>query len=753
MAEDKKIFPWGLHPMSDWITEEFSRRTQEVNLNPVTSTEGTRNVYSGPRTAWARVFSNGISGLAPDLQGFVMGGTDGFDQSYGFTADKKVTIGVDAFGKKHSVNANGDWSYSRPDNPNKTRTDFPHRPPPSLVSVETEFAGGGNSSFNALCRKTKITWKCYSLNQLEYMTPYFLTPRITCLVEWGWNNYDTVSLVDLTDIEWLYGIFEGKEEYTIDWIKASNGNYDLAMGFITDYGYTLNSAGGYDCYTVITNANYLIEGLSYQNAQSSKKDPADSKKTIQLKDFTEFVFKDMDNLEIKNKTKDKKETAEILKIKTTGKIFRDGDEMWMKMDLVKDIINTFFKRKFLDKDGKEVNVGISELDIKDVPICAHPALKSTNKNILIPNQFAPRFVTKDPKTKAQNSLKGKSVGTGEYFTLFPDIEKLVRENNFEDSYDDIRSVINKSGRSFPMYKKYDGGDNRGAPAGYWGYLEDVYVSAKLFKGLVQKNETVLKLIEELLQHISEALCNISQLQCRPSTLSSSIYTVYDTSFSPIRTVKDAASLPRITIGSVNSAFLRSADFSVKLSGEMANQMVMQSASGRELPDGFGTMNLDPKSMKVSRFAKGDRMFERGVLPPDKITDSDNKKPSESKYKRKFTPENKQEFYVYKHGSGKDAAYRILAEQNQSFLKNILMDTKDKRTMYNNNGLMPGTNFTMELLGIGGITFLSQFTLDHVPNSYNYENAVWQVSDVKQKVENKTWTTTVVAQARPLTSIE
>ena len=67
--------------------------------------------------------------------------------------------------------------------------------------------------------------------------------------------------------------------------------------------------------------------------------------------------------------------------------------------------------------------------------------------------------------------------------------------------------------------------------------------------------------------------------------------------------------------------------------------------------------------------------------------------------------------------------------------------------------MPGTNFTMELLGIGGITALSQFTLDHVPSSYNYERCVWQVSDVKQKVENKIWTTSVTAQARPLTSIE
>lgn len=751
---DNKIFPWGLHPMPDWIGEEFSRRSQEVNMNPSETYEGTTDVYSGPRTAWARVFSNGISSLAASgSEGFVMGGTAGFDESYGFTDGGLVTIGVDAYGKKHTVDSDGYWTLTKGSASNKFRTDNPHRPPPSIVSVETEFSGGGNSSFNALCRKTKISWKCFSLSQLEYLTPYFLTPRITCLVEWGWNNYDTVSLVDLTDINWLYGIFEGREDRTLDWIKASNGNYDLAMGFITDYGYSINEFGGYDCFTVITNANYLIEGMSYQNSQTYKKDPVDPKKTLQLKDFTEFVFKDMENLEIKNKPKSKTEVSETLKISTKGKVFKDGGDTWLRMDLISDIINTFFNRKFLDKDGKELNTGITQLDIKNVPICAHPALKSTRKEILIPNQFAPRFVTKDSKTKEKNSLRGKSVGTGEYYSLFPDIEQLVKENNFEDSYDDIKTVINKTGRSFPMYSKYDAGDNKGADVGYWGYLEDVFVSTKLFANLVGKNETLLKLVEELLQIVSEAMCNISQLQCRPSTSSSTIYTVYDTNFSPIRTVRDAENLLRITLGSVNSAFLKSADFSVKLSSEMSNQMIMQSASGKDLPDSYGSMNIDPKSMKVSRFARGDRMFERGVIPPGRTTPSDNKKPEESKYKRKFDPNNKKEFYTFKGGTGADASYYILAEETSTFLKTILLDTKDKRTMYNNNGLMPGTDFTMEVLGIGGITFLSQFTLDHVPSSYNYENAVWQVTGVKQKIENKSWTTTITAQARPLTSIE
>lgn len=740
----KQIFPWGLHPLEPWIKDELDRRTREYGSDPL----GTP--YSGPKTAWVRVFSNGISSMAnTGLQGFVMGGTEGFDESYGFSADNYITIGVDAYGKPHEIGSMTGEAIVN--DKTKLFSDLPHRPPPSIVSIDTEFSGGANSGFNALCRKTKITWKCYSLTQLEYLTPYFLTPRITCLVEWGWNHYDTISLVDLTDIEWLYGIFEGTPKYTSDWVEESNGNYDLAMGFITDYGYSINEFGGYDCFTTITNANYLVEGQSYQNKQSYQTDPTDKTKTVQLKDFTEFTFNDIDNLIINNKPSNKKDAVEELKIKTSGRVFKNEKDVWMKMDLVVDIINKFFSIKFLDKDGNNTNVGASSFDVKDIPICSHPALKSTNKNILIPNQFSPRFVTKDAKAIQINSLNNASIASGQYYTLFPDIKDVMTKFGFDESYDDIKSIINKSGNSFPVYEKYPSSDGTGPTAGYWGYLQDVYISVELFKALVKKNETILKLIEELLQHISEAMCNICQLQCRPAERNGTIYTVVDANFSPINTVKDAKSLLKITIGSVNSAFMKSAEFSVKLSGEMSNQMVMQSASGKDLPEKYGTANYDAKTMEISKFSRGDRLFDRGVIPQENAKPSNNTdKNGQTKLKRMFNSENKKEFYVH---ITPDKKVHILAETGPSFLKAVLLNTKDKRAVYTNNGLMPGTKFTMELLGIGGITALSQFTLDHVPSSYNYERCVWQVSDVKQKVDNKVWTTSVTAEARPLTSIE
>jgi hypothetical protein len=755
MADNKQIFPWGLHPMEPWIKEELDRRASEYDLNPTSNIQTEK--YSGPKTAWGRVFSNGISKLAEDREGFVMGGTEGFDESYGFGSDGKVTIGVDAMGLNHEIDSTYDKSQNG-------LPDFPHRPPPSIVSIDSEFSGGSNSSFNAMCRKTKITWKCFSLAQLEYLTPYFLTPRISILVEWGWNHYKTESLTNLLRIDDLYSIFQGNPEIISKKIKDSNGNYDLAMGFITDYTYSLNEFGGYDCTTTITNANYLIEGKSYHNRNDNAPNKNDKTKKTKIKDFIEFVFDNLDNLsEEKNNSKkfpSKNSAYDNFNLSIKGKIFKTEKQKYLKMDLVAEILNKFFEIKMLDGSSIEKS-SIGTFDISDVLMNAHPALKSTSENFIIPNQFAPRFVTTpDQKTKVVDGKKLTEAKTpsGDYYNLFPNIKTIMADNNFDEKYDDLIEALNEGGaisESFPRYYNYTDDNTNSTAAGYWGYLSDIFISVSHFKYLVNKNDTQLKLIEELLQSISEATCNICQLQLQ-SNIGSTNCRPHDVNFSTRNTTKDAENLMRISIGSINSAFIKSADFSVKLSGEMSNQMVMQSASGKELPEGYGTSNYDAKTMKVSQFAYGDRMFDRGVIDVI-VSDKSEKTPDhKNKYIRLFT-ENNSNLVVYetkkvKTGEKEKRKY-ILAEKNPNYIKTIILDSTDKKAVYTNNAIMPGTEFKMELLGIGGITFLSQFTLDHVPSSYNYERCVWQVSQVSQKIENKIWTTSITAQARPLTSLE
>jgi hypothetical protein len=762
-----KFVPWGLHPMPKWIITELENRGKEYGINP-SPTE--TNPYSGPRTAWVRVFSNGISKLAENKEGFVLGGTEGFDESYGFTQDGKVTIGVDAFGVPHKIDSG--FFYTGDGN---EHADLPHRPPPSVTSLECDFMGGQNASFPSLCRKIRINWQCHSLGQLNYLEPYFLTPRISVLAEWGWNNYDTTALIDLTDKEWLYGVFSD-QSYTTEMIELAKGNYDLGMGYITDYGYSINEAGGYNCFTTITNANFLIEGGSYQNASITGKDSGDPSGSVKLKDFNEFVFNDMGNLEIR-RAGGGEYRAPAIRLNTSGSnlVFRPGNnpesrkvsdgkaneqkKVWIRMDMIASIINKFFSLRMLNKDSGNTGVSICQFNIENVVINAHPAIKSVSENVLLPNQFAPRFVAKSsgslpPRRERVSSENMFVAGDMRYLNLFPSVESFIKDNQFTYEYDDLKKAINpdSTGHSFPVYQPYVPTNSQNGilpgtiPSGYWGYLSDVFIQLDFFKKLVSENDTVLKLIESLLQHISQAMCNIAQLKVTPGPVST-YYTVVDTNFTSIKTKSHASLLPDIMVGSTNSSFLKSAEMDVKLSVEMSNQMIMQSATGKDIPEGYGRGNFDPKTAKVSRFAMGDRLFDIGVYDTTGPSKLDPKNNTKFGLTRAYTKGS--DFYDYVTGTGADRRRYILFEKNPDLMRSVLNDKRDKNASHIHNPIMPGTTFRFEILGLGGIMYLSQFTLSNVPNTYSNEYAVWQVSDVKHKVENKIWTTSVTAHVRPL----
>jgi len=823
MANDiVTVVPWGLHPLPKWIVDELNRRSKEYGQNP-NAENGTP--YSGPRTAWVRFFSNGISKhpKAKDLDGFVMGGTYGFKDSFGFNENNEITIGVDSKGNPHKIPNDRiehllSVSNSR-NNQNRKIMDFPHRPPPSIESVSCEMAGS-NASFPNLCRKITINWKCYSLAQLNYLSPYFLTPRITCLVEWGWNNYDNMSLVDLTDLDWINNMFVDPS-YTLEWIKKSNGNYDAGLGFITDYSFKLNEAGGYDCHTTILNANRLIEGEQIHNKEVTEK-RGDTRTPLQS--FRSFVKDDLnsidsDKLEYRDKRKnlklltkeyeydeelDEKGLDPYVEIGTKDnikeRVFRMSDTsysknkngFWLRMDLVQDIINAFFEIKMVGPK----TATIRQFDIMQTVMVGNPFLKSSNSNILIPNQFAPRFTYQTEKSNPGQISPKPPVG--EYERLFQEKINSLRKNyefgeKDADIFDDLKVAINPSGNSFPVYQNFDipaedGKIAQKLKSGYWGYLKDIFISAEYLRKIVENNDSVLKMIEQLLQGINEAFCQICQLKLIPAEYGNQTYSVYDENMAGAETKNDAADLPIITLGSLDSAFMKSVSFDVKISQEMMNQLVFQSANPNQDPDGSTQTKNVAANPIVSRYSAGDRLYIKGELPTksssvpgavpgtianpatqeertrsiqafaaarDRRVAAAKEEEEAKKKKRKIREEgNENSFLIYyvpdpNNKDEKSLKKYYICEKYKDFL-NYNLTLPNKNAAYLNNGIMPGTTLTLELMGIAGINFLSQFLLDHVPPEYSYTTAVWQISDVRQNIEDKNWTTTITAQVRPLT---
>lgn len=749
------IVPWGLHPLQDWVMKELENRSNEYDQNP---RNDTTKPYSGPRSAWVRVFSNGISSH-PDANGkdgFVMGGVYEFKESYGFNSEKLISLGVDAAGVVHKIPF--DVARSRGQNGIiNVRPDFPHRPPPSLTGISCEM-GGSSTSFPNLCRKITIKWRCFSLAQLNYMIPYFMTPRISCLVEWGWNNYNIESLVDLQNKEELNKMFVDPA-LNIERIKKSNGNYDIGMGFIFDYGYSLNDAGGYDCYTTIINVNKTIEGEQIDNKEIKQKQ-GDAFSPV--KSFKEFAEKNL--LSIDNDSKVYVDMRKDLALEKTTpikkRIFRidkkKSDEnkstgLWLRMDLVQDIINAFFQ---IEMEGEKTAI-IRSFDINDTKISANPFLKSINRNVLVPNQYAPRFTIEDSSSQEKAPPR---IENGTYNSLFKKrVDELVSKYGVSDKFDNLKEVLNPDGRSFPIYTE----DIKSADRGYWGYLTDLYIDAEFFRKIILNQDSLLKLLEQLLQSINESLCQICQLRLISAEYGNAKYSVIDQSLPGITKKSDAANFPRIVLGAMDSAFLLSAKFNVKLSSEMMSQLIFQSADPSKDKDGATPSKNVKAEPIISRYSEGDRLYKLGILKTTVRADSgptltggvNRDLEAEKAQVEKIKAErNEKNFFIYfKQDSNGEITKYFMCEPAKDFM-NYILTQPDQKAPYLNGSIMPNTRLELVFLGISGINYLSQFVLDHAPEPYDFTSAVWQVSDVKQNVDEKEWKTTVIAEVRPLSAL-
>ena len=223
--------------------------------------------YKGPMTSWVRVCSNGTGQvrnsrvprsklLTQDkYNGFILDGGSGFGETYGFEEQigmlkaSDMRIGRDVNNRpilirdsfldisKYSING----------------TESPiGLPAPGIKSVSVR----NNGNFMTECT---VNFTCHGLAQLEFLFPFFLTPGIHMFVEFGWNNFNTKSLLPLENVNLLRGEIQDPKKF-LQRYYDSNGNYGLVQGGILDYGYSSQDNITYDCFFKILDTQGLFAG-------------------------------------------------------------------------------------------------------------------------------------------------------------------------------------------------------------------------------------------------------------------------------------------------------------------------------------------------------------------------------------------------------------------------------------------------------------------------------------------------------------
>ena len=504
MATTPDNRPWAPNPIPDWIIKEFRRRQNDIGLEYPAAAgsvtwddDGNWQNYKGPLTPWVRVFSNG-TGKAdgksnyPEKSGFILQGGYGFDKSYGTTLNgstlsNKNVLGYDAEGNEHTLDLLSDGNVvSFPNSlSNDKRAVQKFLPVPGITSIDAVIQ-------KERIRKITINWKCYGYAQLEYMTPYFLSPKISAFVEFGWNHFNPASLLDLRNtgdnLKKLSELFtvSGSVLYNKN-IRESYGLYDVTMGIVSGFDFSSQDGITFDCKTEILSkhANYsgvLVNGGTktesddkQTNVQSSFAAYLEKRVTKlpscikQGKNFFEkldiddaisgsFIVKDFYMDGGVRKVEDrffagrKKEYGDASSMKGKSKYdwdYSDQKDIWVTFGFLVELANLFFKQPIGINKSDIKPFDLYEIETSDVVIGAHPNLISCDGNVLlIPNAKAPKFNAgiyyPQPEDPEDNDYqKQYNFGNSSIFSSMP--EKKIVDYNKLDPYDRTVAKILRTG--------------------------------------------------------------------------------------------------------------------------------------------------------------------------------------------------------------------------------------------------------------------------------------------------------------------
>jgi hypothetical protein len=802
------LIPWEPCNFPEQLQSELNRRKVNRNLVYIhgekggwQSDSGEWEKYRGPMTPWVRFCSNGFGrefeddGVTPlpaskIKPGFVFFGGKDFYSGYGFKKSNndiaEEIIGyLPDTGTPHII-----------ENDLKTSHYPIHVPAPEIEKVTVTIQ-------KELYRRASIDWVCFSKKQLEYMTPYFLVPGITCILEWGWNHFDPQSLLNLADINGLKNFNNNPYPLYTDHILKSRGNYDVIFGKITHFEWS-TEGNKIKCKTEITSQDRIYSGLiidaSAVNITTGKGSEEDVKPLDNLPEFIDNVltkFKDVVNTDprlipqladftnylIKYHPDNWKEYAygvfwgrDLSNVSPfkKGNAKEDFDRknpngpMWINLGLLVEIMN-YHSAPATGFKGKE----LFRIDIDDVVISGHPNLISTDGTVLlIPNYEAPHYhagnygaLAADEKEydamlNATNPpiVIGKRADAEKQGKLADwKVNKVCKQFKsacFRDNHDEVINWVRylRSGSNntfeFPFKKDVIGdAKSKPYPRRYSGYIKNLYFNVDKLKTLTSKNagiKTYPKLLEKILDEINKAAGNFWDFRLVGGWGKQGLAATDQATMKIVdnRFISTINRGPIYTFDYFDAdSLLQGMSFKPTLSNAQAIRTIYSQTNN---PDKKTTLTNGENELLDYKFR--DRLMidedKKNVFP---------RKPTTARF-----DETMRELQTV---SPKDGVYQVSNESDKRYIRRLvlpspdvlklLLDDGDEEHNPKYTGIMPGIQASFTIQGIGGLRTFMMFLVRNLPEPYSQKNVVFRIVDLQEAIENGKWTTTITAGVIPL----
>lgn len=769
--------PFSSIPIPAYMRKELARRQRSYGLNYQTQNTD-QNDYIGQMSTWIRVSSNGTNGKQ---DGFIFKGGTKFEDVYGVGKNLKTQIGLDYKGVPHVIeNRIGEVNQF-------------HRPCPGIDSVDVTIQKN-------VYRTAFIKWKCHSVEQLNYMTPYLMTPYTTVFLEWGWNNYNQSSLVPIgeygnvaefsktgkieKDGTGMLGFYTNPTLFEKS-VEISEGRYEGMVGHIINYDFTFNpSQMCFDCTTEIASNSKFYFGLSMNNTvhEAEKSDDVFAQSATK-KTVADYICKDIKSTIIsqifkanesgKNLSSPNKKSELDVRIESilmgrafSPKLYRSITKESKTKVSVEDLYITFGCLTDIITEVIKFGRADFKIDISESKITAHPNIISCSENFLIPNSAAPYFspeslidspdrprlpeYSEQPIFKSDRPTKSNS----EADVLLKQVLNVSVRQDISSIINHWRNLQKKSTEDYSFPNKNDP---------YTGNLSDIYLSYSFIESQMNSTPDLKCFLKSICEMLNENIpiwnldvidwygnlsirdmnyFNADELERSKTNLGLTDKDEIVYHFNPF----------------VQNSIVNEFSFNVKLSDAVANMVINQANNHLSDDEQPGTPGVIV-SQRIS-FPRIKDVILKQIEPKigfdttkSEKSDSNDKTSTSLRESPQNIDEKSMSFTLTSpDGKIKKVSRLILpGESGKSRVKQLLNDESIQFSQINTPPI-PGVRVEFTVLGIAGFKTFQVIGVENLPEPYQRGKVVFQIVDVKHSINTEGWRTNVSAIIRPVKSL-
>jgi hypothetical protein len=257
-------------PIPVWIVKQLEKRSKELSVENGASNDNL--LFRANRSSWVRMVSSvdirkDELNDKPTTKEFIRGKADSaLAKEYVLQAG--ISKYVSGPGDKFSYALRNGFEDTY--NPLGYGVDkYGYRPMPGITSVKVTTQGRLGS-----IRSAEIQLKAWTKDQLDIIDTLYFKLGFTMFLEWGHTYYYDQDSTD--------GELKSSEDLSIDPFKIglkkediysqissnvqkSKGNYDAMLGMVTNFNFTYNQEGGYDCTIRLIALGALMSQMKINN--------------------------------------------------------------------------------------------------------------------------------------------------------------------------------------------------------------------------------------------------------------------------------------------------------------------------------------------------------------------------------------------------------------------------------------------------------------------------------------------------------